>query len=237
MEHQIDLSKIEEGEVLYNHGIYDKLGNYLRPVTYINEKKQKIMKEEPKLKDLEQKLKDIEEFGDKDFVPTILSSLMQEEFKDGEWLVEGFIPLEGTTALSGSPASFKTWLALQIAIKVAAGEKLFDKFATKQTGVLIIDEENGKRLMNSRMKKLCQDFGLPIHFVCLEGFKLNTLTVGIIISMAEQLNIGFIIFDSLVRIHKADEDKAMQMAEVFRHFKELNKSGLTVLVTWKVPIF
>ncbi len=235
---RIDLSQINKGETIYQGYVYDTDGTKLRPVPYIEKTEEEIKEEKgPSLQELEKKLNEIEKdtearekIADR-FAPIPLSALMSKEYKESEWLVDKLIPLEGTTALSGSPASFKTWLTLDMAIKVSMGEALFGKFPTKKTGVLIIDEENGERLLTSRLKKMCQVKDLPIYFNCLKGFKLGRAMTSEIIKISEKHSIGLIIFDSLVRIHNANENDAVEMAEVFGHFKELNKHGLTVLVT------
>jgi hypothetical protein len=235
---EIDHSKIKEGEIIHSGYVWDVDGTCLRPIPYIEktieeisaDRKNDIKSLEKRLKTIDKEINEREEVESK-FIPISLSSLMTEEFGEVGWIVDKLIPLEGTTALSGSPASFKTWLALDIAIKVAKGEQLFGKFNTKKTGVLIIDEENGKRLLNSRLKKMCQVADLPVYFICLSGFKLGRGLLAKVVEITQKYGVGLVIFDSLVRIHDADENNAVEMAGVFRYFKELNKRGLTVLVT------
>ena len=63
------------------------------------------------------------------------------------------MPAEAIVAISGLPSAYKTWLILCLAIEVARGGVLFDKFVTTKTGVLIIDEETGERWMKQRVSK------------------------------------------------------------------------------------
>lgn len=165
------------------------------------------------------------------FKPISISELMQKEFKDTEWTIEKLIPAEGITAISGSPATYKTWLILALALKVAQGDILFDKFITSQSGVLIIDEENGERLTQKRFNKLKKDINLPIYFLPLSGFKLSEKNIETIINFCKQNNIKVIIFDSLIRIHSEDENDASKMARVFSLLKQFNKERLTVIFT------
>lgn len=165
------------------------------------------------------------------FLPMKLDELLLKEFKDIEWVVESLIPAESTTVISGSPASFKTWLLLTIAVKVASGEMLFNYFPTKKTGVLIIDEESGERMLNRRLKKLNCVNTLPVYFTSLEGFKLADELISQITTYAKEKEIGLIIFDSLVRIHNFDENDASKMSRVFESLKQINKEGIAVLLT------
>ncbi|GEM_PF-6785713 len=56
------------------------------------------------------------------FKPIKVSELMQKEFDAEEFIVDNLIPEHGITIISGYPGSFKTFITLNIAIKVAKGE-------------------------------------------------------------------------------------------------------------------
>ena len=169
------------------------------------------MKMKIKEEKLEERIQEIEkEIPEKTdtskFKPISLFDLMAKKFKDTTWVVEKLVPLEGITAISGSPATYKTWVILDLALKVASGDILFDKFVTVQSNVLLIDEENGERLLQKRIKKIGGKFELPIYFLSLKGFILSKKIVADIIKLAKEKNIKLIILDSLVRIHETDEN-------------------------------
>lgn len=183
---------------------------------------------------IEEKLQTIENGIDTEntFSPIILNELMTKNFPEVKWLVEQLIPIETIVAISGIPSSYKTWLVLDLAVRVAKGEILFDRFMTSQTGVLIIDEETGERWIKERVLKLHDSFDLPIYFLSKTGFKLTEETVKQLASFSKEKGIGLIIFDSLLRIHTArDENDAVEMAKVFRLFQQLTKEGITVVFT------
>lgn len=166
------------------------------------------------------------------FEPISLSELMIKEFSDTQWVIEQLIPAETIVAISGSPSVYKTWLILCLAIEVARGGVLFDKFTTTKTGVLIIDEETGERWMQQRVSKLQCEMDLPIYLLSRKGFKLTKETVGQLLSFAKKRGIGLIIFDSFLRIHTArDENDAVEMAKVFSLFQKLNRKGITTAFT------
>ena len=165
------------------------------------------------------------------FVPLSLNMLMSKDFGEQEWLVEHLVPKGGITAVSGSPAAFKTWFALELAAMVSKGGILFDKFAASQTGVLFIDEENGERLLQQRLRKLMKVHDLPLFFLSYKNFRLSPKSVSKVIEVVDDNNIGTVIFDSLIRIHGADENDASKMAAVFNMLKEFRKKNITVLFT------
>lgn len=165
-----------------------------------------------------------------DYNSLTLKELMSKDFPESEWVVERLIP-EGLTVLSAQPASFKTWLILDLAISIASGSPLFDTFETKQSGVLMIDEENSPRLLQQRLGLLDNDIELPIHFMIEQNFKLDDSQVGRIIKYCRKHHIGLITFDSLVRIHNSNENDAVQMSEVFAKVRRFTKAGINVLIT------
>lgn len=187
--------------------------------------------DEPKI---ENKFQEIEKESEVEnaFQPIPLGELMKKEFPETKWIVEELIPVEGIVAVSGVPSAYKTWLILELAIKVASGTILFDKFDTKKCGVLFIDEETGERWVQQRILKLSNDFDLPIYLASKTGFKLNEKTIAPLLAFIHEHEIGIVIFDSLLRVHTAsDENNAVEMEKVFSLFRKITKTGTSVIFT------
>jgi len=159
-----------------------------------------------------------------------LMELMTKDYPDAEWVVERLVP-EGLTILSAQPASFKTWLLLDLAISVASGNQLFETFDTSQSGVLMVDEENSERMLQQRMRLLGNQTELPIYFMVERNFKLEDAQISKVIKICKEKNIGLVTFDSLVRIHSSSENDSVQMSEVFAKLRRFTKAGINVLVT------
>lgn len=159
-----------------------------------------------------------------------MSDLMSQEFPKPTWIVEGLIP-EGITLMSAPPASFKTWLLLAIATSVATGSLLFNHFETEKTNVLMIDEENMASLLQHRLNLLGADHEIPVHFMFEQSFKLEAKQITRVIQFCEDNDIGLVTLDSLVRMHRASENDAIQMAEVFSNIRRFTKAGVNVLIT------
>lgn len=161
-----------------------------------------------------------------------LKKLMEINFPPNQWKVDQLIPLEGITIISAAPASYKTWLILQMAIDIAQGKPFLDQFPCLMGGVLMIDEENHQRLVQKRFKALGAPEDLPIYFLSKENFVATDekMTKGVLEYCEERL-IDTIFIDSLVRINRADENDAGNMASVFRALSEFCKAGKTVVVT------
>lgn len=163
--------------------------------------------------------------------PISLGELMAQDFPESEWLVENIIPASSITVLSAAPGSYKTWLLLEIALRVAENKSLFGQFKVQQSGVLMIDEENNHQLLQQRLKLLKARAELPICFLCGNNFILNNSSVDKVIALCEKEKLSLITFDSLVRIHTSDENDASKMSAVFQLLRRFTNNGITVVVT------
>lgn len=159
-----------------------------------------------------------------------VSKLMEQDFPEERWVIDTLIP-EGVTVMSAAPASFKTWLLLSIAASVACGTKLFDHFEPRQTGVLMIDEEDNPRLLQKRLRMLGVPKDAPLHLMIGQGFKVDATQVTKVIEFCEQNDVGLVTIDSLVRVHNAKENDAAEMSEVFSTLRRFHRAGINVLLT------
>lgn len=162
--------------------------------------------------------------------PLWYGELAKQDIPPPTWVVDQLVPDESITIISALPAHYKTWVAFGIAIKVARGDKLFDQFETKQTNVLIVDEESGKSRLRKRLQMLGITTDTPIAITCNAGFKLTEESTNSLIAFCEAQNIGLIMFDSLTRLHTADENTANEMSVVMGNLKRLANAGLAVLL-------
>ena len=165
-----------------------------------------------------------------------LSALLQVEFPPQKWLVDKIIPDGGLVLMSAAPASFKTWIALELCLCIADKRPLFDEFQTTSCGVLVADEESGERMLQDRFKKLGAKIAekpweeKPIFYLSRIGRQIDDDYIKELIDECEKNLIKMVIFDSLVRFHSARENDAGEMSKILNLFKVLNDNGITVLV-------
>ncbi len=69
---------------------------------------------------------------------------------------------EGMYLLNGRPKGGKSWLAMELAVAVAKGEKLWDEFDTHQGEVLYLALEDGHRRLKDRLKLFGNPPGLDL---------------------------------------------------------------------------
>jgi hypothetical protein len=166
------------------------------------------------------------------FHPISLSELLSKKYSPAIWIVEKLIPEECLTVISAPPGLYKTWMGLEIALRVSRGEKVFGEFKTEQGNVILVDEENHGRILQERLLKLKCSSKDKIYFFSIgDSFKVDEeKDLKKLISYGKKTDAKLLIFDSLVRIHDKNENLASsEMSVVMNQFKKLTHEGFTVL--------
>ena len=149
--------------------------------------------------------------------------------EDISWHIEDILPTRSAMVLVAREGVAKTWMVLDLAIAISQGSTWLNHFPTNRGRVLIIDEENSKNLLTSRVQKLLTARGelealhsLDIHWLVGQGLNLsdNRFTSALEERLA-QIKPDVVVIDSLVRIHRGDENDARTMAELFAIIKQI----------------
>lgn len=160
------------------------------------------------------------------------SELMTTEFPEASWILEPFFEADAINMVSAPPNNWKSWLLLFFSEKISKGESIFDKFDTKQTNVMIVNEEDTPKSLQERFKILkIKDKSIPIYFRIAQGTKIETSFTEDIIAECKEKNIGIVIFDSLRSMNSGDENSSKEMQEVMDQFKKLTREKITVVFT------
>ncbi len=141
-----------------------------------------------------------------------------------EMLVEALLPDGVVAFLAGEPKTTKTYLALYISMCIAAGRKVFDRFAVKQGAVVVICEEDTERQLRRRLWWLARGLGIdprsiPMRIAVMKGFRIDEDSWLTRIK-TEAKGAKAIVLDALTRIHVLDENSRTEMQLVTRKLTE-----------------
>lgn len=160
-----------------------------------------------------------------------IGQIKSMQFTDQKWIIEGLIPAEAITMLSGDPENGKSWLTLEAARCVATGEPFLGKFKTTQGTALVVDEEDHLRFVKERIDALNITSEMPVCYLSQEGVKLDNDKWFEALKKEMEYGYKLIVFDSLIRIHSGNENDSRDISRVFDRLRELAKLGCAVLIT------
>jgi DNA-binding HxlR family transcriptional regulator len=164
-----------------------------------------------------------------------LSELLTLPVPQSSWLVDSLLPQGGVMGLAGEPGTAKTWLVLDLAQAVATGRPFLDRFATQQGPVLLIDEENGESRLQRRLARLTnhKPDDCPVYIASMSGVNLSQdLWIDSLHNKLAEIRPVLVFFDSLVRVHRGEENSAQDIARLFAVLTSLrHEFGCAIVFT------
>lgn len=224
-------------------GRSDEREQLLKQVTDAQEVvvRRKAAKDQPKTEGLTEM--SVMRWGEFMQIPTTLRWLIDDSWVDQ---TVGFI--------SGRSKSYKTWLALDMALSVVSGQPFLGRYPVRRTGpVLLVQEEDPSAVLQERlrlvgkMKDMLPSYtydaatkivhieypDYPLHVINLQGFSLGDETkVDQVRRLIAQINPVMVILDPLVvMLGSVDEYKATEVAGILQSVKMWREEfGCSVLI-------
>lgn len=156
--------------------------------------------------------------------------LKNKVFPEARWVVEGLVPSNGITCISGEPKTGKSFITLDLIISIATGAKFLGQFNTEQKNVLLISKEDGEMLLQDRCKLLDSEADRPIFFCTDQSLFLDNDTyTKLLIDKIEEEKIGVVVIDSFRRILKGDENSSQVVSEVHNRLKVILEHGVSII--------
>src|SRR5207244_8415766 len=82
------------------------------------------------------------------------------------WLIDQLWTAQAVGIIGGSPKSYKTWLALEMAVAVASGSACLQTFAVSSPGpVLLYAAEDSESALRLRLESLAQHHRLQLAYL------------------------------------------------------------------------
>ncbi|MBW2143826.1 MAG: AAA family ATPase [Deltaproteobacteria bacterium] len=147
------------------------------------------------------------------------------------WLVEDLWPMEGVGIIGGAAKSFKTWLALDLAVSLASKTACLGVFqANSKRRVMVYAAEDSLPDIRLRLKSICQPRG-----ICLSDLDLGIITVNQMhlnkphdfLRLKATLSMhqpALLILDPFVRLHTAiDENSAAEVSAILGKLRGLQR--------------
>jgi hypothetical protein len=146
------------------------------------------------------------------------------------WLVQELWSDQAVGILGGEPKSYKSFLALDLAVSVASGTPCLRQFPVQRTGqVLLFPAEDSLALVRQRLQGIASaaqvDFdSLPIQVITAPSIRLDTASDRQrLLHTVQNLRPILLVLDPLIRLHRVEENDATQIAALLSYLRQLQR--------------
>lgn len=131
-------------------------------------------------------------------------NLLYTSLDETEFIIEEILPI-GLHIFCGAPKVGKSWLMLDICVKVSKGEELWNLKAN-QCDVLYLALEDTYQRLQKRLFKLTDEVGSNFH-IAIESNKIaNGLINQLEKALTKYSNIRLVVIDTLQKVRKQNND-------------------------------
>jgi hypothetical protein len=163
---------------------------------------------------------------------------LAERKDEHRWLVAGLWGEQAVGIVGGEPKCCKSFLALDLAVAVAAGIPCLRRFAVPRAGrVLLFAAEDALHIVRRRLDGICEAAGIALADLDIQVITAPTVRLDMAAdrdSLAEtvaRLRPRMLILDPFVRLHRIDENASGEVAPLLAYLRELQRRhGTAVLV-------
>jgi hypothetical protein len=164
-------------------------------------------------------------------LPTVRAALLAEPEKARDpWLVEGLWMREAVGIIGGEPKCGKSFLALDLAVAVAAGIPCLRHFPAQQSGpVLLYAAEDAAPIVRQRLEGIAYAAGvdfptLDVHVITAPVLRLDRgEDCKALRATVATLRPKLLVLDPFVRLHAIDENAAGEVAPLLGFLRSIQR--------------
>jgi hypothetical protein len=163
---------------------------------------------------------------------------LAERAPELRWLVTQLWSHDAVGIVGGEPKCCKSFLALDLAVAVAAGVPCLRRFAVPDPGrVLLYAAEDALAIVRRRLEGIAAAAGVNLRDLDIQVITTPTLRLDLVADRASlqetvaRLQPRLLILDPFVRLHRIDENASGEVAPLLAYLRELHRQhSLAVLV-------
>lgn len=164
------------------------------------------------------------------------SDLRTSAASSAPWLIDQLWSAQAVGIIGGTPKSYKTWMALEIAVSVASGSACLATYAVPLPGpVLLYAAEDSQSALRSRLESLARHHRLDLACLDIRVITADSLRLDRTVDQ-ERLEATLLlhrpvllILDPLVRLHAIDENAAGEIAALLGYLRLLQRKTGTAI--------
>jgi RecA-family ATPase len=153
---------------------------------------------------------------------------LQEEKR--RWLVEKLWMGGGVGIIGGQPKTYKTFVALDVAVSVASGTPCLRTYPVPEPGpVLLYAAEDALHMVRRRLEGICIAAGCSLAQLDLHVITAATMRIDLrgeqdrLRHTVARLKPRLLVLDPFVRLHRIDENISGEVAPLLAYLRELQR--------------
>ena len=154
------------------------------------------------------------------------------------WLVREIWAEEAVGVIGAQPKTYKTFLALELAVAVASGAPCLRRFPVSRPGsVLLYCAEDSLSTIRRRLEGICAAAGLKLEELNIQVITEPSVRLDLesvrrrLDATVAKLRPRLLILDPFVRLHRVDENASGEVAPLLAFLRELQRRhAIAVLV-------
>ena len=170
--------------------------------------------------------------------PTRRPADLEDRPPEQEWLVDGLWARQAVGIIGGEPKCGKSFLALDLAVAVAAGVPCLRRFEADQPGpVLLFAAEDAGHVVRARLQGIARAAGTGFEALDIAVIDVPALRLDHrndrqrLQETIERIEPRLLVLDPLVRLHGVDENAVADIAPILGFLRDLQRRfGTAVLL-------
>ncbi len=163
---------------------------------------------------------------------------LAERAEEQRWLVTALWSEQAVGIIGGEPKCCKSFLALDLAVAVAAGVPCLRRFTVPHPGrVLLYAAEDALHIVRQRLDGICAAAGIGLADLDVQVITAPTVRLDLaadrknLDETVARLQPRLLVLDPFVRLHRIDENASGEVAPLLAFLRELQRRhGIAVAV-------
>lgn len=163
---------------------------------------------------------------------------LAERAEEQRWLITGLWSEEAVGIVGGEPKCCKSFLALDLAVSVAAGTPCLRRYPVPRAGrVLLYAAEDALHIVRRRLEGICVAAGVLLRELDVQVITAPTVRLDLATDRTSldetvaKLRPRLLVLDPFVRLHRIDENASGEVAPLLAYLREMQRRhGVAVAV-------
>ncbi len=169
--------------------------------------------------------------------PTRAPAELEERPQARRWMVEALWSEQGVGIVGGEPKCGKSFLALDIAVAVAAGVPCLRHFRPAASGaVLLFAAEDAGHIVRARLQGIAKAAGTAFETLDIAVIDVPALRLDHradrqrLVETVERVSPRLVVLDPLVRLHGVDENAVADIAPILGFLRDIQRRFETAVL-------